>query len=407
MRLECTDGWDAEDANIVINENGSDMSIFSGSMALMQPQDMRQYIYILTPKNPSLASAANIPGGIIPLGRLDISWKSSFGEPGRLLTSMLSRRIPLAPVTQPVSAVPSHLKRAITTSVSSRPRSPSGTQSRSETPPGHRPNSPSMNRPSITSNQPQSPQQISVPTLSLPDPEAYLLVRHIPREDIIVEKGFTMALSVVLSSCLPAYGHLKKRKLKLAIQHIRPRKTPAPPVSMAPMEAFSPRLPSSGFSTPSSSTITFNYALAHQKILAASNRPPNLEHSIPENVPVNNGDTSLLPPPYFESGQEDVESHNGVSYTGPSAVILPDVIIDYTAVGQNAEGTAKVQIVQDFELPFIALRKGFSTVGGLRILLVGDQAILDDTEDERGIEGIAKVLVLKEYDVVNEVWVAA
>ena len=87
MRFECTDGWDAEDGNIVDHEEERD-SIFSGSTALMQPQDMRQYIYILSPKSVSPVAIFYPPGSIIPLGRLDISWRSSFGEPGRLLTSV-------------------------------------------------------------------------------------------------------------------------------------------------------------------------------------------------------------------------------------------------------------------------------------------------------------------------------
>lgn len=54
----------------------------------MHPQDMRQYIYILSPTVVPSFPAAHPPGSVIPLGRLDISWRSSFGEPGRLLTSV-------------------------------------------------------------------------------------------------------------------------------------------------------------------------------------------------------------------------------------------------------------------------------------------------------------------------------
>ena len=89
MHFESTDGWKVVDANvgdIAGKEPGE--SLFSGSMALMQPQDMRQYIYILTPKVVPEFPVTLPPGSVIALGRLDISWRSSFGEPGRLLTSV-------------------------------------------------------------------------------------------------------------------------------------------------------------------------------------------------------------------------------------------------------------------------------------------------------------------------------
>ncbi|KAF4615305.1 hypothetical protein D9613_002848 [Agrocybe pediades] len=404
MKLECSDGWDAEDVNVMLDEHGHESSIFSGPTSLIQPQDMRQYIYILTPKNSAVISAASTPGNILPLGRLDISWRSSFGEPGRLLTSMLSRRIPIVPAAQPVSAVPSHVKKAIATSLSSRPRSPSGTQSRSETPPpGNRPSSPSLNRSSLSNTLPAVPQQTIPTVVALPDLEAQLLVKHIPRTNIMVEKGFSIAFSVILSSSLPSDVRFKKRRVKLAIQHLKSRKSL--PVPAVPLETFSPKLPSSGFSTPSSSTVTFNYALAHQKILAASNRPPISESPLLENVPLNI-DTNVLPPPYFESGREETQQDN-VSFTGPSAVLLPEITIDYSEVGQEEKGG--IQVVQDFDLPFIALRKGFSNVGGVRVLQVGDQ-VMGDSEGDEHLEfkaGATKVQILKEYEVVGEVWVAA
>lgn len=47
-------------------------------------------MYILTPTPEATPSfpIAYPPGTIIALGRLDMSWRSPFGEPGRLLTSV-------------------------------------------------------------------------------------------------------------------------------------------------------------------------------------------------------------------------------------------------------------------------------------------------------------------------------
>lgn len=88
MEFECAEGWSVVDANTT--DDDKDRRLFSGSMALMQPQAIRQYIYILTPTSSSSFSVIQAAGSVIPLGRLDISWRSQFGEPGRLLTSVRS-----------------------------------------------------------------------------------------------------------------------------------------------------------------------------------------------------------------------------------------------------------------------------------------------------------------------------
>lgn len=90
MLFEPAQGWQVEDANVLPiteNETGT-QSLFTGSQALMQPQDIRQYMYILAATTLPTFAVQHAPGSVIPLGRLDISWRSSFGEPGRLLTSV-------------------------------------------------------------------------------------------------------------------------------------------------------------------------------------------------------------------------------------------------------------------------------------------------------------------------------
>ncbi len=89
MQFECVDGWQSQDVNILDHPAaGTKEYLFSGSTALMQPQDVRQYIYVLSPRNLPAFPIIHAPGAILPLGRLDISWRSSYGEPGRLLTSV-------------------------------------------------------------------------------------------------------------------------------------------------------------------------------------------------------------------------------------------------------------------------------------------------------------------------------
>jgi len=70
----------------------------------------------------------------------------------------------------------------------------------------------------------------------------------------------------------------------------------------------------------------------------------------------------------------------------------------------QGERLSKVQLVQEFEMTFVALQKGFSTVGSLRILLVDDD--LDEGENKK-MKSPTRARVLKEYDVVGELWVSA
>lgn len=409
MQFECADGWDVEDGNLI-----GESSLFSDTTALMQPQDMRQYIYILSPKTITLAPAVHAAGSIIPLGRLDISWRSSFGEPGRLLTSMLTRRVPLPPVPiqqPPASALPSYLKRnvAVPVPLPSRPRSPQSNQSRPGTPPMYRPASPSRNSSSsMGPNRPQSPLQ-SLPPISTPDIEVHLVVRRIPRVAVTVEEPFTVAFTLGVSALIPPGRGKHRRVLKLVMQHVQaPRATAPSPVVSNPPEAFSPRIPSSGFSTPLSAAQTFNYALAHHKILGATPRQSLMDESeqyVDQTERNNNAIT--LPPPHF-NGSEELKSSLGVLYVGSSALFLPPIELSSEIASADS---VKACAVQDFELAYIPVQKGLMTVGGLRVLLVGDLLMdeNDRSEDPNGerIRGRQQTQVLKEWDVVGEVWVSS
>ena len=80
--------------------------LYDGIHAGMAPGDTRQYLYILTPGEGENdvpggrrhTAAKHEPGSVIPLGRLDIAWTSSFGEPGRLLTSVSPIALPFPPI---------------------------------------------------------------------------------------------------------------------------------------------------------------------------------------------------------------------------------------------------------------------------------------------------------------------
>ncbi|KAJ7871510.1 hypothetical protein B0H14DRAFT_3083791 [Mycena olivaceomarginata] len=368
MRFECADGWDVADGNLIDVEREDSESIFSGSTALMQPQDMRQYIYTLSRKSVTLGPVVHAPGSVIALGRLDISWRSSFGEPGRLLTSMLSRRIPLCR---------GHILRSYPAHDPARPPFP------------QRPGSPFRNRPpSTVVGRPQTPPPQSAP-LPVSDIDVSLTVKDIPRASIKLESPFKISFT--------------RSSLSLVVQHLEPPRTTAastlfPP--NPPPEPYSPRLTSltsPGFSTPSPMSATFNYALAHQKLLAVSPR-----RGLDDGHGAGTGPT--LPPPFFEGVDElkFASVKSGVVFCGASAAFLPPIELARPAPSEDEETTGP----EESRLHYMPLSKGFNTVGGLRVLLFEDVSVDEssDSEDDKPLfRGEAKIL--KEWDVVAEIWV--
>ncbi|KAG6879040.1 hypothetical protein C0992_005665 [Termitomyces sp. T32_za158] len=397
VKFECVDDWEAEDINFL-----DDMDpLFSGPQALMQPQDIRQYIYILKPRFTSLLPPAHSPGTIVPLGRLDIFWRSSFGEPGRLLTSMLSRRIPIPPAMQiPVSALPPHLKRTVAHGPSSRPQSPQ--PNRSSTPPP-RPGSPNFRPNSRNQSRPQSPlQPLVVPPSEL---EVDLLIRDTPWDTLKVDKPFTIPLTLVLSTTWQPGNEKSCRTVQIVVQHLQP-----PPVRAASQttnpapgtEAFSPRLPSSGFSTPTLTTPNSNYAIAHQHPAAVASPRQRAFNALQGNKTTGHNDMPLLPPPYFKV-YDELRPLPTVLYVGSSALHLPPI-----ELVPEPEAASQTVATQDFELTYVPTRKGFATIGGIRILLAKDKFV-DGSGTENTDHGgsLGQDRTLKEWDVIAEVWVSS
>jgi hypothetical protein len=56
----------------------------------MSPNDTRQYLYCLSPK-PEFS--LNYYRGVTSIGKLDMVWRTSMGERGRLQTSQLQRMV--------------------------------------------------------------------------------------------------------------------------------------------------------------------------------------------------------------------------------------------------------------------------------------------------------------------------
>ena len=84
----------------------------------------------------------------------------------------------------------------------------------------------------------------------------------------------------------------------------------------------------------------------------------------------------ILPSPFTLS--EEVAEKRGASPAGASALPL-----DMEMEGGEAAS-------REFKVEYIAFKKGFCTVGGLRVLVVGDGPV---------------VSVAKEWNVIGEMWV--
>ncbi|KAH8102923.1 DUF974-domain-containing protein [Cristinia sonorae] len=486
VHFECTDSWVSED----INGDQDGVSLFSGPVALIQPQDLRQYIYVLTPKSIPKFPHTLVPGSSIPLGRLHLEWRSSFGEPGRLSTSMLSRKIPpvealiqqppiAAPPPKQASAVPPYLQRSNT--VGSGPQRAQSPQQSSVTPPvsagstpaPYRPDSPYRHRAATAGSQHSVVNRVQSPAPPSPftatrrpgeDVEVDLIVKSIPRDTIRIDNPFKIGFTITVSAPIPpppSGQRRKQRQLLLVIQHVEPP-CPGPSTITTQVQpvapgSWSPRLPSSGFSTPSPYGTPFRGdfqdSLA-QKLLTASPRRSHADTGGDggdtdsddggDETPAvrSNGGSAItsLPAPF--STADSGEKKQDVVHLGSSAVILPPIrLVAPKEPGAPGDGDAAtsghdrgssvstittqseadselevlvgggraVQVVasQDFELQYLPVRTGFVAVGGLRALLIADQLLDADDVDTTRLQnsGQEKVRTLRNWDVVAELWV--
>ncbi|CCA77337.1 hypothetical protein PIIN_11314 [Serendipita indica DSM 11827] len=95
LEFKPVDGWTFTDAN---ESSIEARQAFTGPKTLVQPQDTFQYIYTLIPAVVPRFLIKTAPGVVIPLGRLDLACRTTFGEPGRLLTSCYPGVFPKHPL---------------------------------------------------------------------------------------------------------------------------------------------------------------------------------------------------------------------------------------------------------------------------------------------------------------------
>lgn len=241
-----------------------------------------------------------------------------------------------------------------------------------------------------------------------------------------VEQQLTLAFTLTLSIPARSLFAGTTRVLTLAAQHVRlPR--PAPPLLVvtpqpvrAPIEPFTPRLPS-GYSTPTTvvpavpvpQRAAFDAALTG-RLLAASPRralfplSPSTESEDVggEGPSAGPGIGVRLPAPVPTPGDEvKYERMRGVTPIGVSAVMLTPVRISAQSDTEAALATGTVSFV----LQYLPLRKGFNMIGGLRVYLADDRVVGAGDEGgldkSRGDKWTQEAKLLREWDIVGEIWV--
>lgn len=225
-----------------------------------------------------------------------------------------------------------------------------------------------------------SPPMSVTPLPTAPSVSVDLVVVDFPREEIVVDEPFQLTCRLTVSGTAQQEAG---RTLSIVIQHLLPIRTTVvgPPQQREGtwwLRKDSITL-SSGQSTPSPTgtpprgSFSFSESLA-QRLLVASPRVMYKDEA--ENEGGGENGATILPSPFALS--EEAANGRGASPTGASAFPL-----DMEMEGGEA-------VSREFKVEYIAFKKGFCTVGGLRVLVVGDGPVAS---------------VSREWSVIGEMWV--
>jgi len=126
----------------------------------------------------------------------------------------------------------------------------------------------------------------------------------------------------------------------------------------------------------------------------------------------------FLPPPYTnEADDKKLANSKDVLFLGPSAIFLKPIWFSGSTRenGDGDDAAVRAEAVQEFDLTYVPLLKGFSRIGGLRVILVEDRLVdedetaLNDPEpfnvDSTIVRKSTEVRIMKEWDVIGEIWV--
>jgi len=135
----------------------------------------------------------------------------------------------------------------------------------------------------------------------------------------------------------------------------------------------------------------------------------------------------VLPPPFVEEDDTNSANSRGVFFLGPSIIFLKPIRLSGPIVnGQGAkdgngdDNAVRAEAAQEFDLSYVPLVKGFSKIGGLRVILIEDKLTHENqTLSNEAVGGpfnggqnrmsgarrSTEVRILKEWSVMGEIWV--
>ena len=215
-------------------------------------------------------------------------------------------------------------------------------------------------------------------------------------------------------------GALQQRVVSLVVQHVQRKLELSSPEPVGTPEVSGPDLPSAIASA--SPMITPRRGHFGYERPFVTSPEHHIEDTTKQGDEMRNGGIALPPP--FAYDHEDIKlgKSEGVLFLGSSAIFLDPIRLSSPIEGSEpidnqSDPSIQVESSQDFELSYIPLEKGFFTIGGLRIILIEDR-IFDQSEnlsidgdgglfgtDTNGVRKQMNVSVMKEWDVIGEIWV--
>jgi len=253
-----------------------------------------------------------------------------------------------------------------------------------------------------------------------------LVVRSIPRAALHASKPFSVACTLAVAASV---REGQQRTLTLAVQHVQQpsaRPTPsgktAPPVPGTTTTTVATAATHARLASAVATAIASSIApRAPSAALGGSPRATQLAEQEVEEDPLARALRRIPPPEPMPGDEARYEKLRGATrFLGASTLLVPPMTLVRAATAESESessapgggggdattggaGPRKEEQFWDFELEYTPLRTGFVPVGGLRVLLVEDRVhATEDVHPERRTTG---PVVLKEWDVVGEIWV--
>lgn len=252
-------------------------------------------------------------------------------------------------------------------------------------------------------------QQNGVPSqspnlaLTSVDLEVDLAVHSFSHSQIKVSQPFAIEFQLTLAGLLPAPG--RKRLMQLVVQYVTPMTTSSniEPSHNTPLS--SPRVSIDSQTKPFTTRLqeVDSQSPIRKSLNSALIESPDSTHST-----LRGGSGLCFPSPLYSASTSSC-----LIPLGSNVIWLPQFELFHEwddTKGTEIEINSKLTVKTQFRYQFIATQRGFSTIGGLRLLSVEDRIVKDDNPD-----GMLPLLpqernaakVIKEWDVISDIWITS